>query len=338
MSVPLLVAALVRQTTVLIAQVATTGGLRAPLAQVANQVFLDLVRELERQGVSRKVSADMFGMVRIVFEAHPTFGQSSTETGRSLWEAILAFLRENQIVNRTRIMARFFYRDEEAVVRGVLHDLTESGLVFASGTGMDSVYRAASEDELGAMRAGRHGEGLDDLLWALVYRIGPVSRSDLLALGGVGASDLDAALGRLVDSGRASLEHGAGGPLYSATMFFVPLGTKVGFEAAVFDHFQAAVKTICCRLRGETTTLAIDGLPPQDCTGGSTYTFDLWSGHPLASEVLKTLADYRTRMSALRVEVEAYNAKAGLPPRFEQVTSYAGQCSIVQEPEERSPQ
>jgi len=30
---------------VLIAQVATTGGVRAPLAHVANQVFLDLVRD-----------------------------------------------------------------------------------------------------------------------------------------------------------------------------------------------------------------------------------------------------------------------------------------------------
>jgi hypothetical protein len=31
-------------------------------AQVAKQVFLDLTRELEEQGVSGKVSADMFGM------------------------------------------------------------------------------------------------------------------------------------------------------------------------------------------------------------------------------------------------------------------------------------
>src|SRR4051812_9097094 len=161
MSVPLLVSALVRQTTVLIAQVATTGGLRAPLAQVANQVFLDLVRELERQGVSRKVSADMFGMgLRSYLRRIQRLGESSTETGRSLWEAILAFLRENQVVSRARVLERF-HRDEEAVVRGVLHDLTESELVFASGSGGDSIYRAATEDELGAMRRVRHGEGLE---------------------------------------------------------------------------------------------------------------------------------------------------------------------------------
>jgi hypothetical protein len=51
-----------RQTTVLIAQLATSGGVRAPLAQLADRVFLDLARELDQQGISRKVSADMFGM------------------------------------------------------------------------------------------------------------------------------------------------------------------------------------------------------------------------------------------------------------------------------------
>jgi hypothetical protein len=56
MNVQLLIDSVVRQTTVLIAELATSGGLRAPLAHVADQVSLDLASELERQGVSRKVS------------------------------------------------------------------------------------------------------------------------------------------------------------------------------------------------------------------------------------------------------------------------------------------
>lgn len=62
MNVRLLIDAIVRQTMVLVAQLATSGGLRAPLAHVASQAFLELARELESQGVGRKVSADMFGM------------------------------------------------------------------------------------------------------------------------------------------------------------------------------------------------------------------------------------------------------------------------------------
>src|SRR5262245_23099637 len=41
MTVELLIQAIVRQTTILIAQLATAGGTRAPLAHVAHQVFLD---------------------------------------------------------------------------------------------------------------------------------------------------------------------------------------------------------------------------------------------------------------------------------------------------------
>jgi hypothetical protein len=58
----LLIDSIVRQTTVLLAQLATAGGYRAPLAHVANQVFLALSDELFAQGVSRRASADMFGM------------------------------------------------------------------------------------------------------------------------------------------------------------------------------------------------------------------------------------------------------------------------------------
>jgi hypothetical protein len=53
-----LIDAIVRQTTILIAQVSTTAGIRSPLARVADQVFLELSRELEGQGVTRKVAAD----------------------------------------------------------------------------------------------------------------------------------------------------------------------------------------------------------------------------------------------------------------------------------------
>jgi hypothetical protein len=53
MNVDLLIHAIVRQTTILIAQLATSRGLRAPLATHAKQEFLDLVSELERQRVSR---------------------------------------------------------------------------------------------------------------------------------------------------------------------------------------------------------------------------------------------------------------------------------------------
>lgn len=62
MNVATLIDAIVRQTTVMIAQLATSSGNRAHLAHTANQVFLDLVHALRDQGVGSKVIADMFGM------------------------------------------------------------------------------------------------------------------------------------------------------------------------------------------------------------------------------------------------------------------------------------
>jgi hypothetical protein len=57
MNVKLLVDAIMRQTTVLIAQISTAAGVRAPLAHLADQVFLSLAKEIEAQGVGKKVVA-----------------------------------------------------------------------------------------------------------------------------------------------------------------------------------------------------------------------------------------------------------------------------------------
>ena len=79
MNLQLLIDSIIRQTTVLIAQLATAQGVRAPLANVANQVFLDLANELNEQGVSRKVCADMFGMaLRTYQRTIPRLSESST--------------------------------------------------------------------------------------------------------------------------------------------------------------------------------------------------------------------------------------------------------------------
>src|SRR5512147_1431616 len=105
MNVQFLIDQIVRQTTVLIAQLATAGGVRAPLAHVANQVFLDLTRELEAQGVSRKVSADMFGMaLRSYLRRIQGLSESSTERGRTLWEAVLAYVGTADVRSRSEVL------------------------------------------------------------------------------------------------------------------------------------------------------------------------------------------------------------------------------------------
>lgn len=108
MTLAVLIQAIVRQTTILIAQLATTGGSRAPLAQIADQVFSELVAELERQGVSRKVSADMFGLgLRTYQRKIQRLEESSTDRGRSIWVAVLEYVRSRGLLTRGEILTRF---------------------------------------------------------------------------------------------------------------------------------------------------------------------------------------------------------------------------------------
>jgi hypothetical protein len=80
-----LIAAIVRQTTVLLAQLATGGGRRVTLANTANEVFMSLVRELREQGVSSKGIADMFGLtLRTYHNKMSRLSESRTDHGRSL--------------------------------------------------------------------------------------------------------------------------------------------------------------------------------------------------------------------------------------------------------------
>lgn len=319
MNVQLLIDSIVRQVTVLIAQLATSGGVRAPVAHIANQVFVELANELHAQGVSRKVSADMFGMaLRAYIRKLRRLSEGATDSGRTLWQVMLEFIREEDMVSRSRILQRFAH-DGELQVTAILHDLTESGLVFCAG----SVYRAASDAELGRLSQMASESGLDELVLAIVYRAGPCSEQSLLEHLGRPLPRLPEVLERLVSSGR--LQRLADGR-YLATDLLIPLGAAVGWEAAVFDHLQAMVQTICQRLRSEAARSH-----EQDTVGGSTYTFDVWPGHPLEAEVKGQLKSLRAQCHELRQRVTEHNERAGLKNEHQQVVTYIGQCVLQRE-------
>jgi len=307
----------VRQTMILIAQLATSGGARAPLAHIADRVFLELARELEAQGLSRKVTADMFGVaLRSYRRRIQRLSESVTERGRSLWAAVLDFVPSDRLVTRAEVLTKF-HLDEEVQVRAILSDLCESGLLLQLGRGMTTAYRAATSGELAALEAST--DGLAQLVWLLIYREGPLTRDVLLERLRVDdAARIDAALEALCDSGRVHVNDGA----YRSREVVVARNAAAGWEAAMLDHFQALVKTLCARLRGE-------GDPAT--SGGSTYSFDMAAEHPLAPRVYGTLERVRNELSALRAEVERHNADHPGEPTPELVTIYVGQ-HVTSEP------
>jgi hypothetical protein len=318
----ILINGIFRQTTILIAQLATSGGVRAPLAQVADRVFLDLARELEQQGISRKVSADMFGLaLRSYRRRVRQVTESSTEQGRSLWDAVLSFLSSGVLVTRDEVLRRFV-RDEETLLKGVLNDLCESGLVFRLGSGKNTAYRAATSEEIVALR--HRSEGLSELVWALVYREGPLTEADLVQRTALATEALRSCLDALTTEGRVER---ADDGTYRSRHIVVPLGATAGWEAAIFDHFQAVVKTMCIRLREDSDTAGLE-------SGGSTYTYSVWPDHPLEEEVKGLLQEFRKRHSELRARVKVHNDEHPAPPRWNKITVYGGMCATEEEANE----
>lgn len=160
-----LIRALVSQTTILVARLATTQGGRASLARIPDQVFLGLVRELERQGVGRKVSADMFGVgLRTHRRQIHRVMERTGAGGRSLWEAILESLAQSEKpLSRDEVLQRFA-RDDELQVRAILRDLCASGLVEKRGRTRHASYEASPRGREAALLLRGDLDAEDDAL------------------------------------------------------------------------------------------------------------------------------------------------------------------------------
>jgi DNA-binding MarR family transcriptional regulator len=318
-NVNLLIDNIVRQTTVLVAQLATAAGGRAPLAHVAGQVFVELVRELKAQGLGNKVIADMFGLtLRTYHDRVRRASESVTERGSSLWEAVLRYARQRQLVSRADLLARF-RADDEASVRGVLSDLVDSGLLFKSGRGDHTTYRAASDAEAKAVLASDPDAAAAGMVWVLLHQSGPRTAEELARELNLGAESVQRALESLLAQGRCRPE----GERYRADHCVILYGDEIGWEAALFDHFQAMVTAIASKVTQGKNRAAFG-----DATGGSTYHFDLYPGHPKEQEVLGLLSSMRERASALRAEVEAAADPKAPEAEAYRVVFYVGQNAM----------
>lgn len=324
MNVDLLIDSLVRQTTVLIAQLSTAAGGRAPLAHIANQVFLDLVRELKEQGLGQKVIADMFGLALRTYHAKvQRLSESRTYGGRSLWEAVLEYVQDKETVLRAEVLQRF-RNDDPATLRAILKDLVDSSLLFRSGQGERALYRAATAEDVRMSNQSQGSDSLIAFVWVALNRYAPITCAELARVIPLDQERVETALATLVSDGRVIVQSDGGTPRYSCESCVIPYGSSEGWEAAVFDHFQAMVTALCTKVR-KGKTLATRS----DWVGGSTYTFEIWPGHPYRDKVLGILADSRERIGNLRKLVDDYNHDHLLDAtQTERVIAYLGQAMV----------
>jgi len=230
----LLIDAIVRQTTVLIAQLATTAGVRAPLAHVAADVFVSLVEELKDQGLGSKVIADMFGLaLRTYHNRVRRYSESATDRGVSLWEAVLRFVRERDVVTRAEVLRRF-HADDQATVRAVLKDLVDTGLLFRTGRADRTTFRAAKPEEVAVVDDGQ--EAAAQFVRVLLHQQGPLAPREISSQLGLKLETVEQALERLKQEGQVQLVAASDAvePAYQASECVISYGDERGWEAALY--------------------------------------------------------------------------------------------------------
>jgi len=317
----LLIDAIVQQTTVLVAQLSTAAGSRSPLAHVVDEVFLSLAQEIERQGVSKKVVADMFGLALRSYQRKvQRLEESRSVRGRTLWEAVLDYTSERAPLRRESILERF-RNDDEAAVIAVLADLVASGLLYSSGRGDATVYGVTTEADRRALSVTDVAETLAVLLWGMVFRSPGISTRELLQSIRVAEPEVRAALARLLADGRVTRSGDSDEAGLRTASFVIEAGAPQGWEAAVFDHYQALANAVAAKLRAVAA-----GTPQHDRVGGTTFHFGIHAGHPYEDRVLGILKQVRDELGPLWDDVVAYNREHPIADEAAtRVTFYCGQ-------------
>ncbi len=323
MHVKLLIDDIVRQTTVLIAQLSTAAGVRAPLSSLADQVFLQLAKELEAQGVRRTVVADMFGLALRSYQLKFQRLSEASQHETSLWQDIHSLL---QRAARTKAELQKELRTAEpGDVTTVLNDLVGSGLAYVSGRGASAVYGLTPEtDRLRHSQLDEH-QALTHLIWQLIATGRCESRQGLEAQTQVEQAQLERALGALLRDGRVTEANG----ILTAQSLDIPVGAEQGWEAAVSDHFRAVATAIAAKLRYGRSEQG-------DRIGGATLRFTVHPEHPHEARVYGLLERLRSELEGLWGEVTDWNAKHPPPEDAPKVTFYIGQHVTFDEHPETS--
>jgi hypothetical protein len=318
MNTRLLIDAIMQQTTVLIAQLSTAAGLRSPLAHVADEVFVSLAKEIENQGVGRKVIADMFGLALRSYQRRiQRLEESRSVRERTLWEAVQQFVVEHGPVGRRRLLDRFKNDDEPAVL-AVLKDLVRSGLLYSSGRGEATVYGCTTAADRSELSELGDVESRATLVWGTLFRNPGTRRHEVPNIARLSEAETRPALDCLLADGRVKEERD--GRLVAAP-FVIPLDAPAGWEAAIFDHFQAVATAIGSKLQGR-----LEGSANGDEVGGSTLHFGIHDAHPHAREVLQTLGRIRAELDELWGRVSTHNRVRPLDDEaYTRVTFYFGQ-------------
>lgn len=194
-----------------------------------------------------------------------------------------------------------------------------TGLVYRAGRGDDASFRVADATDF-AFDDQVRSEASAYLVWLFVYRHGPVSRERLAELARLPEKVCQDALEELIREGRVREVREGSKVHYESDLLVVAPGSARGYEAAILDHFQAMITAMTRKLVSNQS-----GERRTDEVGGSTWSLDVWPGHPLEAEAKGTLRRIRAEMEELRARIDSHNSTAKQSRPLEKVVVYSGQ-------------
>ncbi|MEZ4267485.1 MAG: hypothetical protein R3F39_13990 [Myxococcota bacterium] len=312
----------------LFATLKVTDPLRMDFAGIAEKTVHDLVGVLRQEGLTNEEIAaaldlSIAGFYRKVKDLRETYSPGEGTRRPTLWEHVYDFVLEqsggsgDRPVTYTAIEARFPQLTPERL-GAMLRYLVRFGRLSMTGHGASRRYRIVEREQ-------PTGATYHDAVVTL-YRDGPLTRVELAQRLETDEDACDAWLARLRDAGR--LEETTVGrqkTRYRATGYHIEPDEPAGYEAALWDHFQAVVRAICMKVRLGATQASM-----RDLIGGTTFSFDLPVDDPLYAEISGFLAETRQRMEAWLVRHGEMEPRPGA--RSVRVTIYTGQ--MVEETDE----
>ena len=224
--------------------------LRMDFADIAEKTIYDIVEVLRAEGLTNEEIAasldlSIAGFYRKLKDLRETYaspGTNGQERRGTLWERIYGFLlRETggapgAGVRYTAIEREFGFLTPDRL-GSILRYLVKFGRLSVSGHGASASYRIV-------VRERAEGASYHDAV-VMLYRDGPLALAEL----GVRleqAEDRCAEwIERLRAAGRLETTTPAGGePAYRAISYHIEPDSAVGYEAALWDHFQAVCRAI----------------------------------------------------------------------------------------------
>jgi hypothetical protein len=268
----------------------------------------------------------MFGLaLRSYQKKVQRLAESETQRDKTLWEAVVDYIREQGSVPRRRIFERFA-RDDDDAVAAILNDLVSNGIAYSTGRGERALFGLTSVVDQERMADDDLGATLPAMVWLIVYREGPIDAARIAERLGPNAEQLDVALDELLREGRVQRDAATG--RYRSGTMTIALGDRAGWEAAVLDHFQGVAKAIAAKVR------LTPGSELRDLIGGATLSFDVHPGHPLEQEVYGLLGDVRSRVNEVWARLAAHNREHPIADENKiKVTFYLGQNVERSDPE-----